>query len=322
MTSPSGSTKGVSDALRRDLAMVLPDLPRGGAALEAMATPMAAALKSAKAPAMAGLGTLSVEGAIEAVELMRAVRGRVLPWPMPGDNARGPMSVTQTATLGHVFASDLIIWVGCTGGDGPIAEAISEHQLRAAFAEPTLDAVMRLRDALKRDPHSEPVGRWKRVAVVLAPGCDGRVVSQWHKLTAQIQQAVRVCVIQLPDIARHRNLRGACEVVTMLTAISCDAGGVDFSSGVPRPCPDVMTLLSLNAIDLLIDTAPEPINAPPSLPRHTRLNPWALMAVPSSARVMRFDGVMLRLADDPDAAPPDPAAMLFAAIRQQLEAAS
>ncbi|MCE9589358.1 MAG: hypothetical protein K8S99_02410 [Planctomycetes bacterium] len=319
MSGPKPSTDGISDALRADLAMVLPEIPcGGGTAIEAMAGPLAEALSKAKAPVIAGLGTMSIEAVIRAVELMRDVRGRVLPWPLTAGTSRGPMSVTQTATLGHVFASDLVIWVGCTGADGPIAEAISSHQLRAALAPPTLEAVLGLRAALATNPRAEPIGNWKRVAVVLAPGCDERVVSQWHRLAAHVQQSVRVAVIQLPDIPSRRNIRGACEVITMLTSLSCDAGGVDFADGTPRPCPDVATLLSLNAIDLLIDTTPSPIEGllPPA--RHVRLNPSALMAVPSAARVMRFDGVMLRLADDPDSAPPDPAAMLFSAVRKRL----
>lgn len=319
MTSPHGPQPGVSQALAQDLSLVLPDLPRG-AAIDALALPMTAALRAAKAPAIAGLGAMSIEGVMQAVKLMREVRGRVLPWPLAG-NTRGPMSVAQTATLGHLFASDLIIWVGCTGADGPIANAITERQFRAALAPPTLDAVLTLREALTHNPHSEPIGQWKRVAVVLGPNIDERIVSQWHKLAAQVQAFVRVCVIQLPDLMQHRNIRGAREIITMLTGLSCDSGGIDFTNAsTPRPCPDVMTLLSLGAIDLLIDTAPDPIEASPPPARHTRINPSALMAVPSAARVMRFDGTMLRLADDPDTAPPDPAAALFASVRSQLEA--
>jgi len=284
----------LSESLRRDLSLVLPlDSERRAAPgnwSRERAEETAAKIDASRSPAFVGLGDLSIESARWVIALAEKVRGKLLPSPLPSDLSLG-FPVTQTASLAYVFASDLIIWVGCTGGDGPIAQAIAERQLRAAFVEPTLDAVQNLRADFANGagaPHDA-----KRVGVVLGPSCDARVASQWHKLAAQVQQRFRVAVIRLPNIATFRNTRGVLEAITWQTGLSCASGGVDFADGVPRPCAPVEALRERHTIDEFR---------------------FEGITVPSAARVMRFDGVVLWLCDDPKSAPPDPVAAFIEAV--------
>lgn len=322
----------------RDLEFVLPSpartpLPTHGpiAHIEpAIIARVAAWVRAAKAPAVVGLSTLSIEACREAIAFAELARARLLPWPQPGDRLADPASVVQTASLGHIFQSQLIIWVGCHGKTDAIAREIASHQLLAAFVAPELEPVLRLRRLLAADPAAEPLGRHQRVGVVLGAGVDARVASQWHKLAAQMQERVRVAVVSLPDLASAGNLRGAVEAITWQTGQSCARGGVDFADGGPRPCPDAQTLLARGAIDLVIDTAPTsaPLTArvarrvvvgrPLEKAASASLVADETIHVPTpalgeffAARVMRFDGVILWTVNDPAAAPPDPAAGFF-----------
>jgi hypothetical protein len=136
-----------------------------------------------------------------------------------------------------------------------------------------------------------------RLAVVLPPATRSEIISQWHKLAAEVQTDIRMCVLPLPDLATYMNTRGALEVIAHLTgaygtfghrrepdvAIECGT-----RSGAPKR-------IVIGAAD---DTADLCFAAPG-------------LAMGLSAQVVRFDGIPMWLCDDPKAAPPDPAVELL-----------
>jgi hypothetical protein len=257
------------------------------------------------APAITGLHRLSIEACRPAVALAEELRGRLL----APRAATDPLNVTMTATLGHARKAQRVLWVGVTPQDVP-AQLL--HLLRGARHDSVADSLEAVQ-ALRRDP--APLAHDKRVAVLLGKGVDERVASQWHRLAAQVQRQVRVAVLSLPWPGEPDNARGADEVVTWQTGLSLSAGGVDFSDGSPRPCLALDTLLSLRAIDLLITADRSTFS-----PRITlgEADPGAAVSFITPGLVMgmacqvaRFDGVILRLCDDPDGAPRDPAVELL-----------
>ncbi len=346
-SEPSFNSTSEIAGLGRDLALVgpflaSPPVPIQSGAAE-WAVPLkdvgeiAQAIRRSQAPAIVGLNSLSIEACRHAVAVAEVMRGRLLPWPLPGDNTHDHSSVTQTGSLGHIFASELIIWVGCSGGDGPIAEAIAAHQLLGALVPADLATVLNARRTMAADPKAAPIGSHRRVGVVLGPGIDPRVASQWHKLAAQVQTTTRMAVFALPDLAATGNRRGVLEVILWQTGQSCRTGGVDFADGAPRPCSDAQTQLDLGAIDLLIDTTlPEfppatgltghvkhrivigpRVSAGPTAERlrHVTVPP---LTQGVAARVMRCDGVILWTCADPAQAQPDSAAAFFQALNLAL----
>ncbi|MBI1337879.1 MAG: hypothetical protein GC164_13085 [Phycisphaera sp.] len=338
-----------SDALMRDLSLVGDYVPCratgatwrervsarvGGKSveLERAVEKLKDLLKHSRAPAMVGLHMLSIEALRETVRWAESVSGRLQPWPVIASPLAQRRPVTMTATLGEVFASDLVIWVGREGyeEDHPVARAIAEKQLLAAFVGCDAQTVLGCRATFENDPTAEPVGRHRRVAVVLPPGCEETVASQWHALAARLQQFVRVCVFQIPGI-NAMNARGVAEVLTWQTGVY-PATGIDFSGGAPRACSDAQTLLDLHAIDLLIEVGkpteqghrswagPLPgarvtIGHTPAHDGKDDLDAALSITLPGlfpvAARMMRCDGVVLWLCDDPATAPPDPLAELL-----------
>ncbi|MCX5660089.1 MAG: hypothetical protein NTW19_10250 [Planctomycetota bacterium] len=340
---PGATPAATAQALARDLELVFAprtssSVPAGSpapASVEPAALARTAAwLRDSHAPAIVGLSTLSIEGCREAIALAELARARLLPWPCPAGASADHASVTQTASLGHLYKSQLILWVGCHGTTNAVARAIAANQLLASFVPPDRDTVVRFRKLLAADPTAEPIGQHKRVGVVLGPAVDPRVASQWHKLAAQVQEHVRVAVITLPDLNASGNLRGALEAITWQTGQSCARGGVDFADGSPRPCSDAQTLLARGAIDLLIDTSPagapltgrvarrialgDAANASAVTADETLHLPLPALGASSASRVMRFDGVILWTCADPASAAPDPAAALFRALADAL----
>lgn len=307
-----------SDALRRDLALVLPHLAM---APSVTTTPdnlnhAADHIARSRAPAIVGLSNLSIEAIREAILLAERMRGRLLPFPTIGHRITATQPVTESASLGHLFACEMIVWVGCNGASGPIAERIAERQPLASFVDASLEVVLRLRGEWRINPVAEPIGKFKRVAAVLAPDCDPRVAGQWHKLAAQVQERARLCVFSLPDAEHGGNSRGVAETITWQTGVSPIGGGVDFSDGSPRWCPPAEELLKRGAIDLALATSPG-VPVPGNIQQIT-IDGTATRG--TAARVMRCDGVVLWLCDDPATAPPDPAAAFFAALAEKIEA--
>jgi hypothetical protein len=317
-----------ADALRRDLALVLPGgevRPYDGAetpaaiegrpvSIEDAVNHAAELIDASRAPAIVGLNGLTIEAIREAIALAEAMRGRLLP-EGTGDPVVARQSVTQTATLGHVFASHMIVWVGCTGGDGPVANAIAERQLLGGFVEADLPTVLKLRESLRQPEATGPFAQHKRVAVVLHQGTDPRVASQWHKLAADVQKKLRVCVFQLPH-PDASNARGVIETVTWQTGLSPAFGGIDFGDGSPRAC-------SANAsLDLVISAGAAGETritiGPPDRRDLVSFSTPGLCAG-LAARVMRCDGIVLWLCADPATAPPDPAVEVLRVLRQRIQ---
>jgi hypothetical protein len=315
-----------AEALRRDLALVLPggevrafDGAPTRATIDGRETSVADAvahaaklIEACRAPAVVGLNHLTIEAIREAIALAETLRGKLLP-DGEVDPAIARQSVTQAGSLGHTMSSQMIVWVGCNGGDGPIANTIAERQLLGGFVDAELETVLRLRDELRKPDSTGPFGPHKRVTVVLKTGCDPRVASQWHKLATDVQKRVRVSVFQLPP-PDGANARGVIETITWQTGVSPTwAGGVDFADGSQRACGT-----DRDGLDLLITAgAAEPGIRVGPLGRSGAVSfstPGLCSGL--AARVMRCDGVVLWLCEDPAAAPPDPAVEVLRALRE------
>ena len=316
-------------------------------------------LRDSTAPAMVGLNGLSLEAVREAVALAEYCRAKLLPMPMP-DPVAACMTVLQTATLGHALAADLKVVVGASAqggsaarrephppgldhpdvnplGVGPfvsdrIDEAITARVPNTLFVGGDLDTILALRRTARgkgeraaelfTDATALPV---KRMVVLLPHDVDIRVAGEWHKLAAQVQREIRVAVLSLPH-PQAANLRGALEVITWQTGLSCATGGVDWADGAPRPCAGAANLLPRSACDVVIDAgwSPMPTAWRRSVRHYIRISaaidadadvcfvtPGLALGV--AARVMRFDGAILWLCDDPTpgAALHDPAVDLL-----------
>lgn len=343
----------ISDALRRDLSLVLPVVrpaPRDGVRVTARGQPVSMEqgltiagrlMRDSGAAAVAGLSMLSIEAARFAIALAEALRGRLLPWPAPPAGLE-PLPVTQTATLGHVFASDFILKPGpdrwCA--DHPIAAAVAERVLHSVFIPSGLDDLLKLRRQVRQrgaaaltDITMQPL---RRLAVVLPPGTQAPMVSQWHKLAAELQRQVRVCVFVLPEMKTFGNLRGVIEAATWQTGVSlARQGGIAFLDGAPRACPDLGKLTVAQALDLLIEAGPAPAPLPSAADQLPRIRIGDVMdpaaevcfltpglALGLAARVMRCDGIVLWLSDDPARAPADPAVNILQSLLERANASS
>jgi hypothetical protein len=300
----------MTESLQQRLSLVLPSPEqakdttlRAFAAGEAIAVDAAieraaAMLRDSKAPAVTGAHRLSCQAVRQAVALMRQHDGAMRIDAPPIDHP-----VMHTASLGHVTACDFIIKPG--PGDWaathPVAAYVAQHVLHSLFVPPGLDELLALRQRVRErggkaitDITMRPA---KRLAVLLPPETRSEIISQWHKLAAELQTGIRTCVMALPDIDRYYNTRGALEVIAHLTGAY---GGFGH-----RRVPD-----------LAIDCG-ERSNAPQRIVIGTADETADLcfvtpgLAMGLAAQVVRFDGIPLWLCDDPVAAPPDPAAELL-----------
>lgn len=327
------NSNDISADLRQDLSWVLPYVERAKSngiaaylagrevSVEEAILRAAELVKSSIAPAIVGLNGLTIEAAREALALAEKWRAKLLPLPAC-DAVTARMSVMQTATLGHSYSADLRVAFREDGERhaNPVEEVIASRVPNTLFVKgDDLDALLRLRMAARGSGASViksltalPV---KKVVVVLPAGVDGRVDSQWHHLAAELQKELRVSVIKVPDLTAPRaagNLRAVIEVITWQTGLSCATGGVDFADGAPRPCSDAATLLSRGAVDVAIDTGlhatesglisrvKHRIRIGDSLDAKADVcfvSPG--LRVGLRARVMRFDGVIFWLCEDP-----------------------
>ncbi len=343
------NSNDISPELRQDLSLVLPLVQRAkGTAISAylagreVSVDEAVAragdlIKVSVAPAIVGLSGLTIEAVREAVALSERLRARLLPLPA-GDPIAWRMSVMQTATLGHACAVDLRVAFRdeVEGTHNPINEAIASRVPNTLFVQGNdLDALLKLRMLVREQGASAitsmtalPV---KRVVVALPASVDVRIASQWHLLAAQLQSELRVSVITLSEMGKLHaagNRRGVLEVITWQTGLSCATGGVDFADRAPRPCADAATLLSRGGLDVVVDTGLLPVETSllSSVKHRIRIGDAVDatadvcfvtpgLRVGLRARVMRFDGVILWLCDDPSpqgGAMDDPVVGLFA----------
>lgn len=253
---------------------------------------VATALSRARGPAIAGIETLSIEAQRLTIELAEQFRAKLFLGIEHVAAVNVRRKTMQTASLGHVFDCELILWVGTNGDAGDLERRIAREQLRGSFVGSDLATVQKLRRIYRDNPNAEPLGQYARVAVVIAPDCDERVVSQWHRFAADIQPHTRLCVIQLPGESAM-NRRGAIETACWQTGLSLEAGGIDFADGAPRRCPQLAASLRANAIDLLIDFGCESPDIENTV-THLKL-PANSLCRPSRSRVMRCDGIVLWL---------------------------
>lgn len=283
-------------------------------------------LQSSIAPAIVGLGGLSIEAMGQAVVLAEKLRGKLLPYPSP-DPVQSRQRVSFHAGLAEAVGADLrLVANESTAADDALASvslAVDERVPNALFmAVADLDAVLRLRQALATDGvhairklTSLPVNH---AVVMLPPTVDPRVVSQWHLLAAKLQATLRMSVVTVP-YADGGNQRGVVEVIAMKIGLHAWAGGIDFATGIAAPCAGYATHIEQNACDVLIDTGLNPstdrstIRISQDVDDANRCDVWLRggLARGIAARVMRFDGSMLWLCDDPKSSPADPTVKLL-----------
>lgn len=335
----------ISAELRRDLSMVLPALKTAESteikayfqgtpvALDQAIARAVQLLHQSQAPAIIGLSGLTLEAIREAIALAWHMRAMLLPLPQR-ESAAVRLPVVQTSTLAHAMAADLRVAFreDATRHDSPIDQAITARVPNTLFVEGNdLDALLRLRARVREQGAAVftnmtalPV---TSVAVTLPANVDPRIEAQWHALAADAQQKIRISVISLPDLRTAGNQRGTIEVLTWQTGLSGTTGGVNFADGAPRPCQGAVALLQRGGVDVALDTGLHPLPADLSSNVKHRIRigdeldgaadiclvtPGLSLGL--RARVMRFDGVVLWLCDDPSPqsdAIDDPSVRLF-----------
>lgn len=296
-------------------------------------------VRSSVAPAIVGLGGLSIEAAEQAITLAEQLRAKLLPHPSM-DPVQVRQRVSFHAGLAEAMNADLrvvtneLIQPGETGQSEKVLAsltlAVDERVPNALFmAVADIKAVVQLRQALAaegvnaiRKLTSLPVNH---VIVMLPPTVDARVVSQWHLLAANMQATLRISVITTP-CADAGNIRGVIEVIAMKTGLNAWANGIDFATGQAVPCAQLATHIERNACDMIIDTgiAPFAENATIRMSHDAddakQCDVWFRggLCRGIAARVMRFDGSMLWLCDDPQSSLPDPTVELLKRIGDAL----
>ncbi len=353
-----------SPELLQDLALVLPDLQPyenkpisatilgKSASIHAAMDHAAALLQRSRAPAIANVQALSLEALSRAVALAEAARARLL----PSHAAPAASPAAFGATLGHALSCDLALWVGpCDSAPQALIARLRERIPHHLTLTPALETLVALRVALPSfDPAkttSKPtfdavcstlhaLMQARRALFLLPCDADPRLIAQCDALAATLQDRVRLAVMTLPDARRSLNRRGALELITWQTGLSCASGGIDFSDGAPRPSPPLQKLLDRQAIDLIIDCSPpgshtsfpttDHLSNTSKKPARITLGPTPDpaaevsfitpgLALGLSARVMRFDGIVLWLCDDPASAPPDPVVGLLHDLLQRVQ---
>ena len=320
----------VSEPLRRDLALVLPRLHGTGSlsveayargtpvALDAAIVRAAALIDASTTPVICGLSMLTIEAVRQAASLSRKMAGRLAPWPTSRTFGR-QQAPTYSATLGHVFACDLVLAVGSTPGttDHPIAAAIAQRVRQCVRVGTELDDVSNVQAQLR----ARGAAAWaevargpvRRVAVLLPPDSEPAVVRTWHELAAECQQQVRMCVFVLPDLAIVGNQRGALEVIAWQSGgLPTASGG---TSGGDIAAADLLIEAGLAEVDLDRRDGARRICIGSRGDDAAELSFVTPGPAPGlAARVMRCDGIVLWLCDDPATAPPDPCVDLLERI--------
>jgi hypothetical protein len=353
-----------SPELLQDLALVLPDpqpyenkpisavIKGQSASIHAALDHAAALLQNSRAPAIANVQALSLEALSLAVALAEAARARLL----PSHAAPAVSPAAFGATLGHALSCDLALWVGpCDNAPQPLLKRLRDRIAHHVTLTSNLDELQALRLELTASPDAsatrapgaspalpllQTLLHARRALFLLPADADARLVAQCDSLAASLQNRVRLAVMTLPDAKHSLNRRGALELITWQTGLSCASGGIDFSDSAPRPSPPLQTLLDRHAIDLLIDCAPGSklntdrlsntsrtparITLGPSDPSRTDPAAEVSFITPGltlglAARVMRYDGIVLWLCDDPASAPADPVVGLLKDLLQRVQ---
>ncbi len=285
--------------------LIRPESPVNVPALQAK---LASKLKVAQKIALTGLHALSNDAIDAALTWAQARDIAILLPSIPGmlrDDAR---PVSQHIALAEACQAELILWVGCDGSSGPVADWLTRHQLLGAFIPGDLASVLTLRTALRKNPAAQPLTGKKRVVIVLGPTVERIVSAQWHQLAADLQTSIRIGVLSLPDEHLTLNARGLFEALAIhfsLAAFQSPHGEVlFFIDHQPRLVQNLDPILKSNLFDLILDFSPFPakpagrgvINLP-SLAGSPALYPAM------SAQITRFDAQPISLCDttgDPD----------------------
>ncbi len=291
-------------------------------------------IRSSDAPAIVGLNGLTLEAMDAAIDLAQAMRGRLLPRSAV-DPVQARQGVSFHPGLAQAFGADLRVIESTDQTPSvhrphAVTLAIHERVPNALFmAVRELSAVLRLRDALQQEGVSAvrrltslPVNH---AIVVLPADTDARVISQWHRMAAQMQSSLRMSVLVAPSL-REGNLRGAIETIALRIGFEASSGGVDFASGEPTPCPGLQTHLDRCGCDRFIDTGFDKtvrnaaVFISPNESDAEQCDVWFCGGLQRgiAARVMRFDASMLWLCDDPSAAPADPTVNVLQRLRDAL----
>lgn len=275
-------------------------------------------------PAFVGLHPLTIESLRSIVTLAQQTRGSLLPRPVFDSPLRLTQPVAQLGTLGHLMSCDLILGIGVKRNELPVKLQQSKHVFEALpeSLQVVLDLATAVHDRFGSEELSHPFARLltkhQSIGVVLCADCDERVAAQWHRLAGVLQNQTRMAILAMPHF-EALNARGVEAVIAWRTACSVAAGGVDFGSGIPKSCPAWRAMIQPSSeIDLIIDTSLYPLahQSDAQLPDVIRIAssplPHALysfvvpdMSAGMAGHVMRFDGVILKLASDATRAFPD-----------------
>jgi hypothetical protein len=335
------STPPPSPDWQQDLSCIL-----GGVPLQAQVRPRAYAmgkpiaweeavtlagtlLQTSRRPAMLGLHTLTIESLRIIVAIARKHRGCLLPRPDLASPLRLTQPITLSATLGHLMQCPLLLGIGVKASELP--HRLPAPDQRFERLPDSLELVIELRQALKAGDEQHPFIRLltqqPRTAVVLASWCEERVVSQWHRLAAEIQTRTRMAVVSLPD-PEALNAKGVEAVIAWQTACSIATGGVSFFSGNPTPCSPWDAMLTQQQPDVIVDTSRTLTDIQSRGLKESRvirigseMDAQAAvsfvvpdLAIGTRGRVMRFDGQILWLCHDPAQGQPDLTALLLQEI--------
>jgi hypothetical protein len=260
-------------------------------------------LQGAQKIALTGLHALSND-AIDAALVFAQTRNAAILLPsVPGMYRDDARPVSQHIALAEACQSELILWVGCDGSSGPVADWLTRHQLLGAFVSGDLAAVVALRAALKQNPSAQPFAGKKRVAVVLGPEVDRVVAGQWHRMAADMQTLIRVGVLTLPDEHQTLNARGLFEAIGIRfarAAFQSPQGEALFlEAGSPRLVSGLDPIVKSNLFDLTLDFAPFANSGNGRGVIHVSTLAGAVPLYPGmAAQITRFDAQTIALSDE------------------------
>ena len=328
----SASAPLTRDASPMDL--LLAGLPRAGAApaqasiADQAANPRDAVawarqrVHAARALVIAGVEELTLESAQAMLDLAGRLKARVVSRRATG--LRFPPSIAFHANAGWIARCDALAWCGFDTQDGGVAptlipwlRSLREDPSRLQFhAAGDLAQASALRafdsphEAMRSlDPQASS-DRVNRLGVLLSPRVgDERIGRIWHERSGRWQTKVRTAVAQLPA-QETLWARTASEVALWRTGLSLDHGGIDFADGRALRCPDLHTLLTRGAADLVLALSaaaahraidaglPTVVLAPQRVAGAQVFVATRGLCRGIQARAITWDGEMVRLADD------------------------
>jgi hypothetical protein len=296
-------TPVLSEARLEAVSLVLPQRlmrPEVPVDVARVAGKVKAKLAKAQRVALTGLHGLSNVGIDAALAWAQKNSAAVLIPALPGMTREDARPVSQHISLAEACKAELVIWVGCDGSSGPVADWLVRHQFLGAVVPGNLASVLTLRAALKKNAFAEPIGQKKRAVIVIGPTVERAVSSQWHHLAADLQTTCRMGVLSLPDIDLTLNGRGLFEAVGVRFGIGIyqSPQGEVLWTNPARITPGVESISKAGAFDLVLDLAPEPT---PGIGK--TLHVPGLAGAPClwpgmDAHLTRFDAQTVGLADD------------------------